>query len=506
MVYERRRPENGTLHRVVRENLLTLYAATEAGETAAPLPSFVRKELEGYLDCGRLSRGFAVLACQSCDERRVIAFSCKSRAFCPSCLGRRMAQTAFNLLDHVLPRVPLRQWVLTLPHPLRQRIAYDRELLGSVGRIFVSSVLGFYRRRLSDAGGKPTGKGGAVVVVQRTSADLKLNPHLHAVFLDGVYLPGDDPQPVFVALPSLSTSDVADVLQAVRARILRHLVRKRVIELGPDLTLGDDGCADREPALAHLAAATVSGLPPAGPEVRRRPPIALRGRPGVVIAAPLSVADLGFSLHAATRAGAHDPRSRQALVKYILRPPVADEHLRLLPDDLVRIQLKRPFRDGTYAVDLDPLSLLTRLCAAVPPPRQHTIRYAGVLAAAAKWRAAIVPVPPSPDGDTALAPAAAPPANGPGSAPAPPTHRSRYRPWIALLRRTFALDLRTCESCGGPTKVIALVTDPLEVARFLRHLGEPTDPPPLSPARAPPYFKSRLLRHKPMDQPVLFAQ
>jgi hypothetical protein len=35
MVYERRRPENGTLHRVVRENLLTLYAATEAGEEPA---------------------------------------------------------------------------------------------------------------------------------------------------------------------------------------------------------------------------------------------------------------------------------------------------------------------------------------------------------------------------------------------------------------------------------------------------------------------------------------
>src|SRR5258708_2283051 len=65
-----------------------------------------------------------------------------------SCSGRRMAQAACNLLAHVLPHVPLRQWVLTLPHELRRRIAYDRELLANVGRIFVSSVLGFYRRRL----------------------------------------------------------------------------------------------------------------------------------------------------------------------------------------------------------------------------------------------------------------------------------------------------------------------------------------------------------------------
>jgi hypothetical protein len=96
----------------------------------------------------------------------------------------------------------------------------------------------------------------------------------------------------------------------------------------------------------------------------------------------LTVTEMGFSLHAATHAGAHDARAREALVKYILRPPIAQERLRLLPDDLVRIVLRRPFRDGTTAIDLDPLSLLSRLAAAVPPPRQHGIRYAGVLAAA----------------------------------------------------------------------------------------------------------------------------
>ena len=40
--YERRRPEQGTLHRVVRENLLTLLAAAEQGFAGAPLPDFVR--------------------------------------------------------------------------------------------------------------------------------------------------------------------------------------------------------------------------------------------------------------------------------------------------------------------------------------------------------------------------------------------------------------------------------------------------------------------------------
>jgi transposase len=87
----------------------------------------------------------------------------------------------------------------------------------------------------------------------------------------------------------------------------------------------------------------------------------------------------GFGLHAATRAGAGGARAREALVKYILRPPMANEHLTLRSDGLVRVALKRPFRDGTIAVDMDPLSLLCRLAAAVPPPRQHTVRVAASL-------------------------------------------------------------------------------------------------------------------------------
>jgi hypothetical protein len=48
------------------------------------------------------------------EQQHLVTFSCKGRGFCPSCLGRRMCQTATNLIEHVLPPVPLRQWVLTL--------------------------------------------------------------------------------------------------------------------------------------------------------------------------------------------------------------------------------------------------------------------------------------------------------------------------------------------------------------------------------------------------------
>ena len=115
----------------------------------------------------------------------MVAFACKGRWFCPSCTGRRMCATAANLIEHVLPRVALRQWVLTFPFGWRRRLAQDGELLGHLSRIFVSTVAAFYG-----------GKTGAMTVVhpfgyhearQRTSSDLRLNPHLHVVFLDGSY-------------------------------------------------------------------------------------------------------------------------------------------------------------------------------------------------------------------------------------------------------------------------------------------------------------------------------
>lgn len=55
--YARRRPEQTTLHKVVREHINTFYAATEAGFDDTPLPPFVRQELEGYVGCGSLNRG-----------------------------------------------------------------------------------------------------------------------------------------------------------------------------------------------------------------------------------------------------------------------------------------------------------------------------------------------------------------------------------------------------------------------------------------------------------------
>jgi hypothetical protein len=380
---------------------------------------------------------------------------------------------------------------------LRARLAYDGRLLGAVSRIFVDSVLRWYRRRM-EIEGAVRGQSGSVTVVQRTSADLKLNPHMHLVALDGVFVAGPDGKPVFHALPRISDTAVADLLQIIRARLLRYLVRHHVVEddEGQTRFLADD-LAEREPALAQLAAAAVSGLPPAGPELRRKPlTIALPASHGPKVVRPLCIEDGGFSLHAHTRAGAEDDVGRTNLLRYVLRPPIAAEHVTFTEDGLVSIQLKKPFRDGTVSVEMDPLSLVSRLAAAVHPPRFHSIRYAGVLAAAAKWRPLVVP-PPQPQATAA-----------PGAEDAchslpmakdkkarPLTHRCGYIPWQRLMRQ-LGIEVETCPRCGGKMKVIALVRDPEGIARYLRHLGLPTEEPTMAPARGPPFWGSRVLRRR----------
>ena len=78
----------------------------------------------------------------------------------------------------------------------------------------------------------------------------------------------------------------------------------------------------------------------------------------------------------------------------------------------------------------------------------------------------------------------------------PTTHRSGYRPWRELLMRTFKIDVEKCLRCGDRMKLRALVLAVTSIDRLLRRIGASTDPPTLSPARDPPFFKSRVLRQR----------
>lgn len=70
-----------------------------------------------------------------CAHEKLVVFSCKRRGFCPSCGARRMAESAAYLVDHAISCVPVRQWVVSYPIPLRILFAAHPELLAPVLRI-----------------------------------------------------------------------------------------------------------------------------------------------------------------------------------------------------------------------------------------------------------------------------------------------------------------------------------------------------------------------------------
>ena len=120
-------PSHTVLYTVVADHLETFLASLEADPDARGLPAYVQREFYDYLQCGILAHGFVRLGCDTCKHEMLLAFSCKRRGFCPSCAGRRMAQTAAHLVEQVIPWGPTRQWVVSVPVPLRYWMAASQD-------------------------------------------------------------------------------------------------------------------------------------------------------------------------------------------------------------------------------------------------------------------------------------------------------------------------------------------------------------------------------------------
>src|SRR5262245_12681466 len=123
-----RDPSTTVLSHVVADPLETFLASLDADTDAKGLPAYVQRALYDSLPCGILAHGFLRLGCDTCHKELPLPFSCKRRGFCPSCADRRMAQTAVHLVEQVIPWVPIRQWVVSVPAPLRYWMAASQDL------------------------------------------------------------------------------------------------------------------------------------------------------------------------------------------------------------------------------------------------------------------------------------------------------------------------------------------------------------------------------------------
>ena len=156
----------------------------------------------------------------------------------------------------------------------------------------------------------------------------------------------------------------------------------------------------------------------------------------------------GVNIHAGAAIDGRDRRRLERLCRYVVRPPIAQKRLEVIGDGRVKYGFRHVWRDGTCGVLLDPLDFLARLAALIPPPKFHTLRYHGVLAAHAKDRARVVPGPaPEPSEPAQLGLAFDGKVKKLGVEP--DTKGSTRHPWADLMQRVFAHEVLVCRRCKG---------------------------------------------------------
>jgi Putative transposase len=388
-----------------------------------------------------------------------------------------MEDAADHLVHDVLPRVPVRQWVLSFPRRIRFLSARDPAFCSRLLDLFTRAVFAWQRRRGRLLGVADPRTGGCTAV-QRFGSAINLNVHFHTLVPDGVFDLSRPGRAIFVRLPAPSDEDVEKILTTIIRKVARHIGRDGEVER-----------AIEEDAFAELQAA----------EVDRR----MRFPDPFKQACHSACLD-GFSLHAGVRIHENDREGLERLCRYAVRPPFALHRLSQGPDGRLLYKMKRP-RSGSLFLLLTPDQLLARIATLVPPPRTHALRYHGVFAPNSKHRTRVVPgvggaeaVPnaskaehpsplrPPPKLDPSPAAPGAFALTPPPEPPAPDRLGPRYRvPWAELLRKVFSLDVLACPQCGGRMELIAFIAEAGTAKRILDHLGLVSTGPPVPKPQAP---------------------
>ena len=475
--YARHRPEQTLLYQLIEE----YYPAFEAqwAFEGRVLPDYVRQEFEAYLKCGRLEHGFLRVQCETCHAEHLVAFSCKRRGFCPSCGARRMAESAALLVDEVLPHKPMRQWVLSVPYPLRFLFASQPKIMGKALGIVYRTIATHLIRKAGYT--RNIAHTGAVTLIQRFGGALNLNIHFHMLFLDSVYVDSAGSSTRFRWVKAPTSSELNQLAHTLAHRLARYLERQGLLERDAEHSYLALESADEAP-MDQLRGHSITYRIAVGPQQGRKV-FTLQTLPDERDAAELLATTAGnvagFSLHAGVAAKANQRDKLERLCRYITRPAIAEKRLSLTNQGKVRYELKTPYCDGTTHVIFEPVDFIAKLAALVPKPRVNLTRFHGVFAPNSKRRALVTPAK-----------------RGKGCQKAAEDQDEKTSAqhhvamtWAQRLKRVFDIDVETCRICGGTVKVIACIEDPVVIKMILAHIDAQAPRPGesvLPDSRAPP--------------------
>ena len=146
------------------------------------------------------------------------------------------------------------------------------------------------------------------------------------------------------------------MLARMTARVQRLLQRRGLDPGDADFSQADP-VAEDSPALAGLSSASIQGRIALGPRAGARvwrvgdDPDA----PWVLSTVPRHAHLAGFDVHANVAVPAADRTRLEQLCRYLFRPAVAQDRLRLLDDGRIVLTLKTAWADGTRALVFEPL-------------------------------------------------------------------------------------------------------------------------------------------------------
>ena len=203
-----------------------------------------------------------------------------------------------------------------------------------------------------------------------------------------------------------------------------------------------------------------------------------------------------FSIDASVLIADSDRKGLETSLRYCDRPPFASGRLHEIAGNnkTLAYQLKNPLPDGKTILVQEPLKLIDRIAKLMPTPCAHRHRYFGVLAPNSPLRS-LVPamVGQKPDAVNASSkPQEKTPVQYKPDHDVPKSEQDEkrnrslsYYLWAELLARVFGI-IPTCPFCGKPMRVNAFIQSNESLHKFLSHVGLPSEPPPISPARGPP--------------------
>ncbi|MDA1195326.1 MAG: transposase [Planctomycetota bacterium] len=321
-LYRPRRPERTSFYQLLDEHFEPY--AREHSERYAPrhgdLRHVVRRCVEQFLDCGRYESGFARLRCTKCRVEHLIAFSCQTRNFCPSCQAKRAALFAEHFVEVIRLPVPHRHMVFTIPKALRGLFERDRRLLSILSRAAYDAL----RTALQGALGRRDALPGTVASIQTFGSYGNWHPHIHALVTDGLIERGGGFLP-------LGAFPVEAIEQRFRELVLKGLHRAERLSEG-------------------------------------------------FMEALLSWEHSGFSVHVGTAIEANDPHATERVSRYVTRAPFALAKVHPQKDGGVRLLTPPDPKTGLDYRLFDPLDWVHAVTTQIPDARQHMVRYYGAYA------------------------------------------------------------------------------------------------------------------------------